>query len=224
MLASPSPNKEIEVRLDRQLAEIMFRKMSTTMSTDTSKRELTEIGCTWWTGQQLNANARVRKSSNGESVVKVPAVRARVVPGYTLAYSNEYNFDGIIKNPTYSAKMVEVRRTVAMRGDVGSADTKINMIAKKYTSDIRNYIVGTVGSMAKEIDLGFMSDVGSADHIVVDVPNMDGYKGRFMATSKVPIWFTDDSDKAGLQAKCPASKVPGQACEKAVNSVKDQDE
>lgn len=203
---SPIPVKEVEVRLDAGLAKLMYTKLNSGMFASTSKRTIRETGCTWWTGPLLNANARVRKRSNGEAVVKVSRTKVRIAPGYTLAYSDEYGFDGIIKDATYNIEMTEIRYTITMPDPEIKTDTKINLMARMYTNNTRTSyaaefeiegrvtnamirriicmsasMVGHVSTMKRLMDIGFMSDVRSADHVVIDVPNLNGYKGRYMA-------------------------------------------
>ncbi|OAP53944.1 hypothetical protein AYL99_11824 [Fonsecaea erecta] len=148
----------------------------------------------------MNINAKVRKRSNNEAVVKVTRVRTRIVPGYILAVSDEYGFDGAIKSVMYDVDMVEVRSIMMVR------DVKTHIIARRYTNDtgdsyaaefeiegkatnsvvkaivcICTGIVGTVPSMRGMIDPEYISDIRAADHVVMDVPNMNGYKGQYMA-------------------------------------------
>ena len=42
-------------------------------------------------------------------------------------------------------------------------------------------VVGHSSSMGRSIDAEFMTDVRSSDHVVMDTPNLDGYKCRYMA-------------------------------------------
>ncbi|KAM4067550.1 hypothetical protein HRG_001445 [Hirsutella rhossiliensis] len=132
---SPIPVKELEIRLDKDLAELMYIKMDRGMFASASKRRIREVGCTWWTGVGKDGNARVRKRSNGEMVVKVPKIKTRIAPGYTLAYSVEHGFSGIIKDPTYIVDMKEIRYTIDMKHQYTDEWVRINMIARMYTND-----------------------------------------------------------------------------------------
>lgn len=191
--------REVELRLDAHLARIMFEKMSAGMYENCTTAKIREVGCAWWTGPVTNVNAKVRKRSNGESVVKISKSRTKVAPGYILGISDEHTFNGRIKNVQYDVIMTEIRATIKVAG----AD--VNVIARRYENDHResyaaefemlgrvtNTIVrsvmclslGTVGAistMRDQIDYEFMSNVRSSDHVVVDVPDMDGYKASFM--------------------------------------------
>ena len=53
----------------------LIRKMQNGLFPYSTTRMITETGCTWWTGPALNVNAKVRKMSNGEAVVKVTRSR-----------------------------------------------------------------------------------------------------------------------------------------------------
>ncbi|KAG6018357.1 hypothetical protein E4U40_000432, partial [Claviceps sp. LM458 group G5] len=44
------------------------------------RRTVREMGCSWWTGANTNVNAKVRKRSTGEMVMKVPKYKAKVAP------------------------------------------------------------------------------------------------------------------------------------------------
>lgn len=203
---SPVPIREVELRLSAPLAKMLYNKMDKGLFQNATKRTISEMGCVWWTGIDTNSNARVRRRSNGESVIKVPRYKAVVVPGYTLAVSDEYSFDGVIRHPTYISEMTEIKYVMTMSNDEGTKDVKVNIIAREYNSNGRESyaaefeiedeatnkmvkkiicmsagIVGNGTSMRSMIDITFMSDVRSRDHIVIDVPNMDGYRGRYMA-------------------------------------------
>ncbi|OAP53868.1 hypothetical protein AYL99_11890 [Fonsecaea erecta] len=85
-------------------------------------------------------------------------------------------------------------------------DMKTHIIARKYTNDIEESyaaefeiggratnsvvkaivcicmgIVGTISSMRGMVDPEYKSDIRAADHVVMDVPNMNVYKGQSMA-------------------------------------------
>ncbi|KAL9122248.1 MAG: hypothetical protein Q9187_001200 [Circinaria calcarea] len=211
-LASPSLNmvlvdgvsakasREVELRLNPSLSRAMFTKMKEGLFPNSSERMIREVGCIWWTGADSNVNAKVRKRSNGEAVVKVTKSRTKVAPGYVLAVSDEYGFDGRIMSVQYDVDMLEIRAPIKIR------DTHVNVIARMYENDrmtsfaaefeiegdvtntvVRSIlclsmgIVGTVSAMRDEIDSEFVADVRSSDHIVVDVPDLTGYKGSYMA-------------------------------------------
>jgi hypothetical protein len=197
---SPKPSREVELRLDPSLSRVMFVKMKEGLFPDTTERTIREVGCSWWTGPDSNVNARVRKRSNGEAVVKVNRSRTKVAPGYVLAVSDEYGFDGRIMSVQYDVDVVETRTQIRIK------DTYVSIIARRYENDrttsfaaefeiegkatntvVRSIlcmamgIVGTVSTMRNEIDSEFMGDVRSSDHVVVDVPDLAGYKGSYMA-------------------------------------------
>ncbi len=203
---SPTPVREVEVRLDARLAELMYLRLDQGIVAPVVKRKIQEVGCSWWTGSDMNANARVRKRSNGEEVIKVLKTRSTIAPGYVLAYSDEYGFDGNIKNALYKIDMTEIKCTITMPSMNQAMETDINLMARMYTSgtrvsyaaefevegEVTNILIRRIISMSAGmvghttrmrhlIDSGFMSDVRSADHIVMDVPSLDGYRGRYMA-------------------------------------------
>lgn len=142
----------------------------------------------------------MRKRSNGEAVVKVTKSRIRVVSGYVLAVSDEYGFDGKIMSVQYDVDILEIRNSIKIR------NTYVNVIARRYENDritsfaaefeiegeatntvvrsilcLSKGIVGTMSTIRDEIDSEFMSDIRSSDYIVVDVPDLTGYKGSYMA-------------------------------------------
>lgn len=199
---SSKPCKEVELRLSPDLARDMYRKMDEGLFPDADRRIIREVGCSWWTGKDSNINAKVRKRSNGEAVVKVTRSRVRVAPGYVLAHSDEYGFDGTIMKVMYDVSMTEIRSSMIIR------DTVVNVIARMYTNDratsyaaefeiegrctnmvlravlcLAMSTIGVVKKMRGEIDPEFVSDVKSSDHAVVDVPSLVGYRGRFRAKS-----------------------------------------
>lgn len=203
---SPTAVREVEVRLNQNLSEVMFMKMRDGLFTDTTTREIREMGCMWWTGPETNINAKVRVRSNGEAVVKVSRSAITVAPGYVLGVSDEYGFDGMVKDPTYDVDMTELKSTIVVRATSKNSDVRVNVMARMYTSTTRvsyaaeyelvdevssevirrvmamsGNIVGHVPMMRGIVDSGFMSAIRSRDHIVVDTPSLYGYKGRLMA-------------------------------------------
>ena len=199
---STKATREVEVRLSPFLAARMYEKLATGMFGVVQTSRVEETGCCWWTGVETNVVAKARKRTNGESVVKVPLIVYKIAPGYSLAVSDEYGFTGRITHPQYRASMDEVRCTI----DLGSL--KVLAISRAYghaqaatyagefefvgaptsadVSVVLSLAINTVGSvdkMVKEIEIDFLRVVRSSDHIVVDVPNMDGLTGPF--TTKV---------------------------------------
>ncbi|OAG36662.1 hypothetical protein AYO21_09137 [Fonsecaea monophora] len=197
---SQRPVREVEERMHTPLARIMFEKMESGLFPDATTPEIREAECTWWTGSVMNAKAKVRKRSNNEAVVKVTRGRTRIVPVYILAVSDGYGFDGAIKSVMYDVDMVEIRSTMMIR------NTTTHVIARRYTNDIEESyaaefeiegratnsivkaivctcmgIVGTIWSMRGAVDPEFRSDNRAADHIVMDVSSLKGYKGEYMA-------------------------------------------
>ena len=79
---SVKANREVEIRLDPNLAACMFKKMTQGYFDDTCKTEITEVGCSWWTGPESNLNARVRVRSTGERTVKLTRSATKIAPGY----------------------------------------------------------------------------------------------------------------------------------------------
>ncbi|KAK7937813.1 uncharacterized protein PG986_014681 [Apiospora aurea] len=218
LLPSPNPNmvmvdsiakipvREVEIRLDAHLAKVLFERMESGLFTNATVKEVREIGCIWWTGRDANTNAKIRKRSNGESVVKISRSRYVIVPGYTLAMSDEYGFEGRIKDPIYDVRMTEISTRLEVMNSTEDGYINVTITARRYRSgDTPSYacefevedepsniivrrivalsvgMVGCVESMAKIIDIDFLSDIRSKDHVVVDVPTMDGYKGVRMA-------------------------------------------
>lgn len=82
-------------------------------------------------------------------------------------------------NVTCIARMYrdEVTRSFAAEFEIGGKLSNSNVLTV-LSMAVAN--TGTVKSMIKEVDPEYMRMVMSSDHIVVDTPNMDGYKGTFM--------------------------------------------
>ncbi|KAH0829942.1 hypothetical protein FOPE_10641 [Fonsecaea pedrosoi] len=163
----------------------MFEKMESGLFPDATTREIGEVGCTWLTGSVMNAKAKVRKRLNNEAVVNVTRSRTRIVPGYILAVSNEYDFDGAIKSVMNDVDMVEIRRYINDIEESYAAEFEIegratNSIVKGIVCTCMG-IVGTISSMRGAVDPEFMSDIRAVDHIVMDVSSRKGYKGEYMA-------------------------------------------
>lgn len=194
--------REVELRLNPELARRMYMMMEAEFFGNAKMDDVVEVGCSWWTGAESNMVSKVRMRSNGESVVKVGIVSFKVAPGYVLGVSDEYRFDGIIVHPQYTATMTELTCTFNL------TDVMITAIARAYGEgdmDKRTFAaefeiqdgvsnssvlavlsmaistVGTVKSMTSEVNFDYMRMVRSTDHIVVDIPSMEGYTGPFMA-------------------------------------------
>jgi hypothetical protein len=195
-----SPVREVEVRVIGELAERMFVKMETGVFENATTSRISEMGCVCRTGMPSNVNARVRKRSYGEATVKISRSRHKVAPGYILAISDEYAFSGRIMHVQYNTNMVEIRSVIGIRG------VNVNVIARKYeteeetsfagefeverraTNSIMRAVLclalgttGSINAMKYEIDDQFLNDIKSSDHIVVDVPDLMGYTGNFLA-------------------------------------------
>lgn len=191
---SSRPIREVELRLQGELPQTMFRKMEQGVFENGTTRKIRERSCVYWTGPDTNWNARVRMRSNGEATMKVSRSRVKVVPGYVLAISDEYRFSGRIMHVQRDVNMTEIRSTMRVRG------SNVNIIARKYetgskvsyaaefeiegkvtNSVVRSVLclalgtIGTISSMEREIDPEFMYNVRSNNHSVIDVPNFDGY-------------------------------------------------
>jgi DNA-directed RNA polymerase subunit K/omega len=199
---STKATREVELRLSPFLAARMHEKLAMGAFGVVQMNRVEETGCCWWTGVETNVVAKARKRTNGESVVKVPLIVYKIAPGYSLAVSDEYGFTGRITHPQYRASMDEIRCTI----DLGPL--KLLAISRAYVhtqtvtyagefefvgaptsadvSMVLSLAVNTIGSvdkMVKEIEIDFLRAIRSSDHIVVDVPNMDGLTGPF--TTKV---------------------------------------
>ena len=199
---SRKATREVELRLSPVLAAKMYEKANAGAFGAAQTSRIEETGCCWWTGVKTNVVAKARKRTNGESIVKVPLTVCRIAPGYSLAVSDEYGFTGRITHPQYRTSMDEIRCTI----DLGSF--KVLAISRAYghaqtmtfagefefldaptsvdVSAVLSLAVNTVGSvdkMVREIEIDFLRAIRSSDHIVVDVPNMDGLAGPF--TTKV---------------------------------------
>ena len=191
--------REVEVRLDSKLSQAMFQKMNEGFFEHTNTSEVQEVGCTWWTGPESNLNAKVRARSTGEKTLKVTREVIKVAPGYTLAISDEYGFEGKIAFPQYDVTMKELKSMIMIR------NTSVTVISRMYGSGdsctfasefeiggefshaiVRMVLclvistVGSVKSMVRLIDSDFMGEVRSNDHVVVDISSATGHKGVHM--------------------------------------------
>lgn len=199
MSVEPDAKMEVEMRLSSTISECVFDYMRQGMFGSTIIEPVQEVGCSMWIPDPICMNSKVRIRSNGEQVIKVPAHVYSIGPGLKLAISYEYEFMGTIMRPDYSVDMDEVSIKYMVQG------VEIKMIARKYmVEDTSSYsaeieimqtvtdmklrmimdwitsIVGSVRSIANEIDFEYMSSARSADHAVVDVSDMNIYKGTFM--------------------------------------------
>ncbi len=197
---SSRPTREVELRLQGNLPETMFRKMQKGVFENSTTRRIRERACVCWTGPDTNWNARMRMRSNGEATMKVSKSKVKVAPGYVLAISDEYRFSGRIMHVQRDVEMDEIRSTIKVR------NSDVSIIARRYESEdkvsyagefeiegkvtnsvVRSILclalgtVGTISSMVREIDSEFMYDVRSNDHVVIDVPDVKGYSGIFLA-------------------------------------------
>ena len=195
---SEKANREVELRLSPALAARMYAMMEAELFPGRQSSEIEEAGCSWWTGADTNVIAKARKRSNGESVVKLPLITCKIAPGYTLAVSDEYGFTGRIVHAQYRVNMNEHRSEISIEG------TSLFAISRRYgygdtatfagefefvdpptsldvckTLSMAVSMVGSTNAMVKEIDTDFLRAVRAADHIVVDVPSMDGLNGPF---------------------------------------------
>lgn len=192
--------RQVEVRLSEPLSQVMFEKMENGLFGDTITSMIREIGCICWTGPETNLNAKVRKRSNGEAVIKVTRSAFSIAPGHVLAMSDEYSFTGRIMYPQHDVDMIEIRTKTLVRNQI------VNIIARRYmtgnrityacefevTGRITNSIlrsvlklatcsIGIPSSMRNYIDSEYLMLVEKQDHIVVDIPDPEGYAGVFMA-------------------------------------------
>lgn len=86
---SSVPTPETEIRLDPTMAKKLYERMENGLMPGTVSRNIREISCPWWCGPDMNVNARATKRSNGKSVIKITKLRYQILPGYTLAVSDE---------------------------------------------------------------------------------------------------------------------------------------
>lgn len=196
---NPNPKMEVEVRMNAIMSESMYDLMREGMFGITTINTIEEVGCSTWLGAPISMNAKMRIRSNKEMNVKVPMDVYAISPGIKLAISYEYDFRGTIMRPDYTVKMDEVTITLKIAG------VKMKLIARKYfVEESSSYsaeieflhmindmqlrtildwitnIVGSVRSIANEIDNEYVSAARSVDHAVVDVSDMSMYKGTFM--------------------------------------------
>lgn len=157
-----------------------------------------ESGCSWWTGQVINKNAKVTVRSDGDKVVKVPMASYKVVPSITLPISNEYAFVDKIKRPkchtTMFAYKCETAAGVAVRvvsKEVQHRDRGQGLvcvrgwaIAYRLAQRAEGHHAQALGHV-QEPNHDRRSDQPQHDVLgqqaVVDVRDISLYKGKFMA-------------------------------------------
>lgn len=100
-------------------------------------------------GPRLLDRAAVEHQREGEeevereAVAKITRSRHNVAPGYVLAISDEYAFNGMIMHAQYDVDMVEIRSTITVR------NANVNVTAKKYTSNDRTSFAANSRSEAR---------------------------------------------------------------------------
>ncbi|KAI1419314.1 hypothetical protein F5Y12DRAFT_267570 [Xylaria sp. FL1777] len=87
-----------------------------------------------------NPNMVTIESMSMNPIMKVNRMTRTIVPGYTLAVLDEYGFDGVIRNPTYTTSVKELSGDMMVLDDIRGVNIKTIVMARMYkTGDKVSY-------------------------------------------------------------------------------------
>ncbi|OAP53754.1 hypothetical protein AYL99_12038 [Fonsecaea erecta] len=121
----------------------MFEKMESGLFPDAVTRDIREVECTWWTGPEMNVNAKY--------------------PGTSWPYRKSTGFDGAIKSVMYDVDMIEIRSVMTIR------NTKTHVTARRYTNDLGDSSAAEFGNEGRATNSMVKAILGVCVGIVVDL-------------------------------------------------------
>lgn len=194
-----NPSTEVELRFSADVSELLYGSMTAGMFGDVIVDAIVETGCSWWSGPVTNKITKLRTRSNGEMTAKMPVYVGEFMPGVKLSVSYEFGFEGRIMRPEYVSRMTE--QSISTR--ISTVDVKI--ISRRYVCEdtisfssevefepgvthmhIRLVMIailnaaGSEKSLKRYVEPMYMSEVRHSDHNVVDVGDLNPYKGTVM--------------------------------------------
>jgi hypothetical protein len=143
----------------------------------------------------MNMVRKLRRTSDGETVVKKQISVCEIMPGIKAAVSYEFEFVGDIMRLEYRTHMTATTiedmavNLISRMYDCKTAvsfSSDIELLSKPTHMDVRrvaNTIVNTIGSekmLRGSIDSSFMDEVRHADRNVIDVTSLEPYRGMIM--------------------------------------------
>lgn len=196
---SPDPEVEVELRFSVHMSELLYGSMTAGMFGGVISDTITETGCSWWSGPITNKIAKLRIRSNGEMTAKMPVYVGEFMPGIRLSVSYEFRFEGQIVRPEYVSRMTEQSIDTVIVG------VSVKIISRRYVCEdtvsfssevefkpgvthmhIRLVMimilnaVGSEASLKRYVEPMYMSEIRHSDHDVVDVGDLNPYKGSVM--------------------------------------------
>ncbi|KAI3401304.1 hypothetical protein diail_12011 [Diaporthe ilicicola] len=124
---SAIPPVELEIRMCGDAFETVFAALRSGMMGTPMEDEISEVGCSWWTGMPSNYIAKMRTRTNEGNVAKIVMSTCEIMPGFVVGISYEYLFAGTV-----------TRREGDREEAIGSMNTFRNYVNKDFISEMRS--------------------------------------------------------------------------------------